>query len=215
MVTKKDSKKVPKQKRSPQQVRIIGGKHKGRKLRFVGGLDLRPTLGRTRETLFNWLRGELDSIACLDLFAGSGVLGFEALSQGAAHVTFVERDGRAVRALKDNVASLGLDDQCAVVRGDALRYLSSLDGTFDVVFVDPPFASPKLLTSALAHLHELTPAPRLVYAEAPAKTDLESLAAAQGWRSIKTTRTGDASGVLLEQAARSASASVAGTDRQG
>ncbi len=210
MVTKKDAKKVPKQKRSPQQVRIIGGKYKGRKLRFVGGRDLRPTLGRTRETLFNWLRGELEGAACLDLFAGSGVLGFEALSQGAAHVTFVERDGRTVRALQDNAAALSATDHCTIVRGDALRYLSSGDRAYDVVFLDPPFASPDLLTNALAILGELAPAPRLVYAEAPMQTDLESLATAHGWRPIKSTRTGDARGMLLERTVKP----IAGADSQ-
>ncbi len=210
MNTRKDSKQVPRQKRSPQQVRIIGGKHKGRKLRFTGGADLRPTLGRTRETLFNWLRGELEGAACLDLFAGSGVLGFEALSQGAAHVTFVEKDGRAARALQDNVRELKADDQCTVVRGDALRYLAN-GGAFDVVFLDPPFSRTDLLADALKILGAATSTPRLIYAEAPAKFDLAGLATEHGWEPIKSTRTGEAAGVLLE---RKAGAIAAGDGRR-
>ena len=84
------------------EVRIIGGQWKGRKLRFPARPELRPTLGRVRETLFNWLAPVVSDSSCLDLFAGSGALGFEALSRGAAEVTFVERDRKAASALQDN-----------------------------------------------------------------------------------------------------------------
>ena len=88
------------------EVRIIGGQWRGRKLRFPDRPDLRPTLGRVRETLFNWLAPDIHGAHCLDLYAGSGALGFEALSRGAAEVTFVERDRKAASALQANVELL-------------------------------------------------------------------------------------------------------------
>ena len=91
---------------SNNEVRIIGGQWRGRKLTFPNRQDLRPTLGRVRETLFNWLAPHVQGSRCLDLYAGSGALGFEALSRGAAEVTFVERDRKAAAALKGNAEVL-------------------------------------------------------------------------------------------------------------
>lgn len=136
------------------EVRVIAGLWRSRRLSFPDVPGLRPTPDRVRETLFNWLGHDLSGYRCLDLYAGSGALGFEALSRGAESVTMVERDSRAVRALEQNAALLGAGG-LRIIRGDALEFLrrSSLSGDqlgrpeedakkmsrFDVIFLDPPF----------------------------------------------------------------------------
>lgn len=122
------------------EIRIIGGRFKGRKLRFPDVSDLRPTLGRVRETLFNWLAADIDGARCLDLFAGSGALGFEALSRGAAEVTYVERNRKAASAIKSNILLLGIE-QARVHCGDAAQFLARQSGSWDIVFFDPPFSN--------------------------------------------------------------------------
>lgn len=119
-------------------VRIIGGQHRGRKLTFAELPGLRPTGDRIRETLFNWLQPVVEGARCLDLFAGSGALGMEAASRGAAQVVMVEQAGSAVRQLEHNRETLGLD-QLSIVRADALQFLEQPPTPFDVVFLDPPF----------------------------------------------------------------------------
>lgn len=137
------------------EVRIIGGQWRGRKLRFPDREGLRPTLSRVRETLFNWLAPSIHEARCLDLYAGSGALGFEALSRGAAEVTFVERDRKAAAALKTNVGILGA--RATVLQMTAERFLAGSSETFDLILFDPPFADtramallPKLLGAHLA-----------------------------------------------------------------
>lgn len=123
------------------RVRIIGGQWRSRLLRFPPATQLRPTPDRVRVTLFNWLGQRLDGMSCLDLFSGSGALGFEALSRGAARVVMVERDREAVRALKDNARLLEATG-AEIVEGDALDYLTRpMTAPFDVAFVDAPYAS--------------------------------------------------------------------------
>jgi 16S rRNA (guanine966-N2)-methyltransferase len=124
--------------RGGNQLRIIGGEWRGRKLRFPDVEGLRPTTDRVRETLFNWLQPVIHGARCLDLFAGSGALGLEALSRGAANVCFVDSDRRAVQSLKDNLALLQ-DQAGTVVQADALTYLKAGPQPFDIVFLDPPF----------------------------------------------------------------------------
>lgn len=119
------------------EVRIIGGQWRGRKLKFPATGGLRPTLGRVRETLFNWLAPEIHDAHCLDLFAGSGALGFEALSRGAAEVTFVEQDRKASEALKANAELLSANAR--IRRTTAARYLGGHTETYDLIFFDPPF----------------------------------------------------------------------------
>jgi 16S rRNA (guanine966-N2)-methyltransferase len=189
------------QKRSSQQVRIIGGKWKGRKLRFSGGASLRPTLGRSRETLFNWLRPYIQDTQCLDLFAGSGILGFEALSQGAAGVVFVEQNPKSVAGLQANVAELGVQHQCRVLKGDGLAYLRRNTSVFDVVFLDPPFSQPQLLVKALQILRDTHAVRHFVYAETRTLTELEHAAQQCGWQIAKQTRAGDTCSALLVPAA--------------
>ncbi len=136
------------------QVRIIGGRHRGRRLHFTPGRGLRPTPDRVRETLFNWLRAEIQGARCLDLFAGSGVLGLEALSRGAAAATLVERNRVAAQRLRDNVALLREQAAAEVIQADAMRLLSKPPGrAYDIVFVDPPFAD-ALLPDVCARLEQ-------------------------------------------------------------
>lgn len=120
-------------------LRIIGGQWRGRKLSFPSVEGLRPTGDRIRETLFNWLAPYLPEARCLDLFAGSGALGFEALSRGAAQTVLLERDPNAARGLRENLATLG-SAAGRVTEGDSLKWLASEPPeAFDVVFIDPPF----------------------------------------------------------------------------
>ena len=122
------------------RVRIIGGQYRRRLLDFHDSGGLRPTPDRVRETLFNWLGQDLPGWSCLDLFAGSGALGFEAASRGAARVIMIERDLKAVDALEKNRAMLGAS-QTHILRADALAWLANNRETYDLIFVDPPFDS--------------------------------------------------------------------------
>ncbi len=128
-------------------LRIIGGQWRGRKLRFADGEGLRPTTDRVRETLFNWLQPVIGGARCLDLFSGSGALGLEALSRGADKVIFIERNPKAITALKENLKLLQAGNT-EVHQGDALAWLRGASSTFDVVFLDPPFRQ-ELLAPAL------------------------------------------------------------------
>jgi 16S rRNA (guanine966-N2)-methyltransferase len=122
-------------------VRIVAGSRKGHRIAAPGGVVTRPTSDRVREALFSVL-GPVERARVLDLFAGSGALGLEALSRGAAHATFVERDARAVRVLEQNVARLGFGDEATVVRGDvarALREARRRRARFDLALADAPY----------------------------------------------------------------------------
>ncbi|TLY53028.1 MAG: 16S rRNA (guanine(966)-N(2))-methyltransferase RsmD, partial [Gammaproteobacteria bacterium] len=151
-----------------------------RKLRFAASAAIRPTPDRVRETLFNWLGARTPGARALDLFAGSGALGLEALSRGAAHVTFVEHDEAAVRELRARLAAWQAGD-ARVVRADALRYLAGEARPFDLVFLDPPFASELLGEAArlLEERHWLEPG-ALIYLECAARAGLPPLPAPWG-----------------------------------
>lgn len=131
---------MPPRKGSSNQLRIIGGEWRSRRLPFASIPGLRPTPDRVRETLFNWLQIQVPGARCLDLFAGSGALGFEALSRGALEAVLVEKHPAAVKALGKNLTLLGVQN-AVLVNDDALRYLRSLSEaeTFDLIFLDPPF----------------------------------------------------------------------------
>jgi 16S rRNA (guanine966-N2)-methyltransferase len=170
-------------------LRIIGGRWRGRKLRFPAGAAIRPTPDRVRETLFNWLGARIAGARVLDLFAGSGALGLEALSRDAGHVSFVEQDERAVRELRARLAEWQAQD-AVVTRADALHYLRGSARPFDLVFLDPPFAS-SLLGEAARLLEErgwLAPG-ALVYVEGAARAGLPPLPA--GWQALKAKRAGE------------------------
>jgi len=133
--------KPAKAPQSNQQLRIIGGQWRGRKLSFPAIDGLRPTGDRIRETLFNWLAPDIQGARCLDIFAGSGALGLEALSRGAAVSLLCEKDTRAAAQLRAHLDLLKSSDG-KVIHGDSLNYLQqgNKEAPFDVVFIDPPFA---------------------------------------------------------------------------
>lgn len=149
------------------QFRIIGGQWRRRRLKFPELPGIRPSPDRVRETLFNWLRDVLPGARCLDLFAGSGALGLEALSRGAASLLFVDREPRAIEALHNHLALLGAT-QAQVLRADALEFLRGSAQAFDLVFLDPPFDSPLLAESLDALARGGWCSPRaLIYMEYP------------------------------------------------
>lgn len=131
-------KKQSQARKGASVVRIIGGQWKGRKLPVVSVLGLRPTPDRIRETLFNWLQGDLFQARCLDLFAGSGAIGFEAISRGAGQLVLVEKDHRAAQQLRDNIALLNAEN-ILLKQSNAYHYLSTETQAFDIIFLDPPF----------------------------------------------------------------------------
>jgi len=133
-------------------MRVIAGEAKGRTLVAPRGGGTRPATDRIRETLFAILEPELEGTKVLDLFAGAGTLGIEALSRGAAHATFVERGAEAIKALRRNLAATGFDDRSEVVAANVIGYLDSRPrGPFDVAFCDPPFADVGIAEATLGH----------------------------------------------------------------
>jgi 16S rRNA (guanine966-N2)-methyltransferase len=196
--------------RAPGQVRIIGGRWRGSKLPVTGVEGLRPTADRVRETLFNWLQAEVAGARAIDLFAGSGALGFEAASRGAAQVDLVEASPRAAAALRDSVARLsatgpardGASDGGVIVvhHADALAFLAAAaraGHTWDLAFVDPPFAG-GLWDAALAALAPCL-APRAhVYVEAAVDA---TLTPRPGWALHRELSTREATARLFRVAA--------------
>ena len=176
-------------RRPRNELRIIGGKWRGRRIRFAPVEGLRPSPDRVRETLFNWLREAVPGSRCLDLFAGSGALGLEALSRGANRAVFIERDPQAVRELQANLEML--DAAAADVRReDALRFLHGPASSFDVVFLDPPFASNYLaeVCRLLDARGWLAPGAH-IYIERPAREALDDLP--KGWTVLRSKRAGE------------------------
>jgi len=158
------------------RVRIIAGEWRGRRIEIPEGTAVRPTPDRVRETVFNWLRDSLVGARCLDLFAGTGVLGFEALSRGAAEAWFVEQDAQLVEALRTTARQLRVAPQ--IIRRDALAFLREPPaGHFDVVFLDPPYAAP--LDPLLAVLPPWLSSRALVYVERPRSESLPAVGSAK------------------------------------
>jgi 16S rRNA (guanine966-N2)-methyltransferase len=170
------------------QLRIIGGEWRGRKIRFPAVPGLRPTPDRVRETLFNWLAPVIAGSRCLDLFPGSGALGLEALSRGAARVAFVERDRAAARHLEEAALALA-PGRAAVFYADALAWLRGPATIADIAFVDPPYDS-ALLPEAMRALESggWLASDAFIYLEAPAKEGLPALPAT--WSMHRTGRAG-------------------------
>lgn len=173
---------------APGKIRIIGGRWKRTPIAVVGAAELRPSPDRVRETLFNWLGGSVQGSRCLDLFAGTGALGLEAASRGAAEVVLVERDRAASAAISAIIDRLGAHSEVKLINDDALTALGRLAATgtaaFDVVFLDPPFgqAWPERVWSALEPL--MSPAARL-YVEAGS-----AFAAPPGWAMLRSGQAG-------------------------
>ena len=173
------------------QVRIIAGEYRGRRINVASRPGLRPTPDRVRETLFNWLGQWLDGLRCLDLFAGSGALGFEAASRGAARVVMVESDRAAFDSLEATRERIGAR-AVEPVHGDALRYLAQGGERFDVVFLDPPFRQ-NALPAVFARLEARLADKARVYVEADAPT-----AMGEHWTELKRSRAGQVSYQLFE-----------------
>lgn len=170
------------------KVRIVGGTWRSRLIEVPDAMGLRPTPDRVRETLFNWLGQDLEGKRCLDLFSGSGALGFEAASRGAAQVVMVENAPRVYAHLQQTAATLKADN-VRLVRGDALNWLKNNAQQFDVIFLDPPYRQGWLERIAPLLPAALAPEAR-VYAEA--EYELSSLdgAPASPWQSLKSGRAG-------------------------
>ena len=174
----------PSARRVQGRVRIIGGEWRGRRIEIPEGTAVRPTPDRVRETVFNWLRDSLAGARCLDLFAGTGVLGFEALSLGAAEAWLVEQDAKLVEALRATAGKLGATPR--IVRREALAFLREPStARFDVVFLDPPYAAP--LDPFLAMLPAWLAPRAVVYVERPQSAGLPSVPSAE-W--VKRSRAG-------------------------
>lgn len=120
-------------------LRIIGGTHRKREILMPRGDQTRPTSAQLRESFFNICQNWIEGALFLDLFAGSGAMGLEALSRGAKHVTFVEQDRYCVRTIEKNLENMGFKDRARVVQGDLIRVISHLKGPFDLIFSDPPY----------------------------------------------------------------------------
>ncbi len=177
-------------------LRIIGGQWRGRKLRFADGEGLRPTTDRVRETLFNWLQPLIAGAHCLDLFSGSGSLGLEALSRGAGKVVFIERNPKAVAALKENLQLLQATN-AEVHPGDAIAWLRGKATPFDVIFLDPPFRK-DLLSPALSLLVEggWAAAGTRVYIEQ--ESELGEPILPPGWVLLRSKKAGQVGYYLVE-----------------
>ena len=135
------------------QVRIIAGQFRSRRLSFTDAAGLRPTPDRVRESVFNWLQAYLPGAVCMDLFAGTGVMGFESLSRGAQQVTFIEKQASAVSSLRHNAETLKVSDQVEIRQGDTLQILPTLPvASVDIVFADPPYGQ-GLIAKCLQSLH--------------------------------------------------------------
>jgi 16S rRNA (guanine966-N2)-methyltransferase len=172
----------------PRVLRIIAGRHRGRRLRFPAGVDIRPTPDRVRETLFNWLQPRMDRARVLDLFAGSGALGLEALSRGASSVTFVEQDRRAAAAI-EAVAREWQENAAIVVCSDALAWLNREPAApLDIAFLDPPYDANLLAATAAALDARLAPDAR-VYLERRARDPLPQLPGT--WKELRSGRAGE------------------------
>jgi 16S rRNA (guanine966-N2)-methyltransferase len=183
------------QQKGSGTLRIIGGDWRGRRLEFPSSPNLRPTGDRIRETLFNWLAGEVGGSRCLDLFAGSGALGLEALSRGARHCTFLETSSAAIEGINAHLSLLNAVDRGRVINTNALSWR---DDPFDIVFVDPPF-SENLAIDSLRHLinNQLLTDSALVYLEVASTASLEDLPPALSI--IRDKQSGAVRYLLLEQ----------------
>ena len=132
-------------------MRVITGSARGRRLKELEGMETRPTTDRVKEGLFSALQCDIEGRKVLDLFAGTGQLGIECLSRGAASAVFVDRRADAVKLIRENLRLTELEDRARVVAGDSMEYLKSIREPFDIIFLDPPYAA-GLLEPAIAHI---------------------------------------------------------------
>lgn len=182
-------------KPATSQLRIIGGQWKRRSLSFLAIEDLRPTPDRVRETVFNWLQFDIRGKRCLDMFAGSGALGAEALSRGAESCVFIEKNAAQAQYLKQGLQHFGHTP--TVLVGDSLQLLTQQKTVFDVVFLDPPYAL-KFWQSACELLvtHQLIEVNSLIYIESDC--EWSDLALPPQWHCLKSTKAGSVHGFLAQ-----------------
>ena len=159
-------------------MRVITGTARGRRLKELEGMETRPTTDRVKEGLFSAIQFEIEGRKVLDLFAGTGQLGIECLSRGAASAVFVDRRADAVKLIRENLKLTELADRARVVAGDSMEFLKSLKERFDIVLLDPPYAA-GLLEPAIAHLtaFDILNPHGIIVAEHPAERSLQPPAA--------------------------------------
>jgi 16S rRNA (guanine(966)-N(2))-methyltransferase RsmD len=193
---------------SSGKVRVIGGAWRGRSIKVADVLGLRPTADRTRETLFNCLGQRVDGLTCLDMFAGTGALGFESLSRGAKLVYMIEQSPKAHQLIKENYQLLSQDGvlgELNLMRGDAIHQVANLiDESVDITFIDPPFSQEDLYLKALAQAVRINrkTSGSAIYVEHPKNVVIEQLLKeisknADLWEIRRTIRSGMAIGSLL------------------
>lgn len=196
---KKQKSKPNQAARTTNQVRIIGGLHKRRLISFIDADGLRPTPDRLRETLFNWLMGDLNDASVLDVCAGSGVLGFESVSRGASSAVLIEYNSAQAKLLADNAELLKINSQTTIKSGDCLAILPTLSQAFDVIFIDPPYA--KDLWQAITDLlftHQLLHKNSLIYFESDREIETVLTVETLAKLSVeKSTKIGQAYAYLL------------------
>lgn len=170
------------------RLRIIAGQWRGRKLVFPDRKGLRPTPDRVRETLFNWLQPDLPGSSCLDLFAGSGALGFEAASRGASHVSMIDNDAESVSMLESNAGMLSAR-QIEVIRSDASGFLQRKSRQYDIVFLDPPYQADLLgVCCGLLESRQWLANHAKIYLESDAHNDLSGIP--ENWQCLKSKKAG-------------------------
>ena len=159
-------------------MRVITGSARGRRLKELEGMETRPTTDRVKEGLFNVLQFDIEGRRVLDLFAGTGQLGIECLSRGAASAVFVDKRPDAVKLIRENLKLCDLTDRARVVAGDSMEFLKSVREKFDLVLLDPPYQA-ELLEAAIAHIarHDLLTPHGMMAAEHPAVKTLPALSA--------------------------------------
>ena len=181
----------------PSKVRIIAGQWRGRNIEFPNLKSLRPTPDRVRETLFNWLSSYIVGAKCLDLFAGSGALGFEALSRGAAHAVLVDNNARVCKQLKKQAQILNANN-IRIVHQQATEFISDNRDSFDIVFIDPPFNSK--LASTLADMlleHPMLNNKAMIYVEMPLSEKPKTSETWRGWNILHSGKTSQVCYLLL------------------
>lgn len=172
----------------PGYVRIIAGNWRGRRLKIPNVKDLRPTPDRVRETLFNWLAPVLPGARCLDLFAGSGVLGFEALSRGASYVEMVDQSPEVINLLQEELVSFKVDN-VGIYRAKVPDQLNAVTEPFDIIFLDPPYQS-DLLLSCCRYLEEQGYLADSAYIYLEAREDIKDNDLPENWRFLKSKKAG-------------------------
>lgn len=180
------------------KVSIIAGQWRGTKLQVTNIDGLRPTSSRIRETVFNWLRDDVRNAQCLDLFAGSGALGFEAVSRGAAMATLVDKHTKLCQQLQQTANRLGTD-RVLIVHEDAMRFVQTNPATYDLVFLDPPFNARILLGSvcdALEQCNKLSSNAK-IYIETAKQSTVNNLPL--NWRQLHSKTAGEVNYSLFQR----------------